>query len=418
MIQQAERSGILESGEAIQREIDQCAKSGGGEVRLEPGVYTLRDSFHLRSGVRLTGQEGVVLTRAPSVQSALSIYCGYGLYEIAVQEPERFEIGQGIHVTDDHAGGFYDTVATIIGKEGDRLFLDRMLNHDYHPANNGKVSTLFPLISALDVENGEISNLVLDGYRDGTGYLNGCRGGGVFCLRSRRIRIEGVEVRNFHGDGISFQQCVDVTVKDCHVHHNAGTGLHPGSGSVRYVLENNNIHDNGGCGIYYCLRTTHSRCKGNRIERNGEVGISIGEMDTDHLITENTLIGNRKHGILFRRPGPFGGDRVRIEGNRFEENGVGEEGYSLFLHSHLNDIRIWGNTFDDASPLYVGPECHRIQFAENRVGNRQQASEDIKGCPEAVSESGDEAFPSLGPAALPSDGARHLGIARLEPWNE
>jgi hypothetical protein len=127
--------------------IDEAA-AGGGEARLDPGVYMLEDALRLRSGVRLVGREGVVLTRAPSVESALRIYCGYGLYEFAVREPDRFRVGQGIHLTDDHSFGFYDTVATIVGRDGDRFYLDRPLRHDYVPTNNGRAATLFPLLAA------------------------------------------------------------------------------------------------------------------------------------------------------------------------------------------------------------------------------------------------------------------------------
>src|SRR3712207_6329761 len=95
-------SETLLPGETLQHEIDRAARLGGGEVRPEPGTYLLEDSLHLRDGVRLRG-DGVFLTRKPSVESRLSIYSGYGLYEFAVEEPERFRVGQGVHLTDDHS---------------------------------------------------------------------------------------------------------------------------------------------------------------------------------------------------------------------------------------------------------------------------------------------------------------------------
>ena len=69
-----------------------------------------------------------------------------------------------------------------------------------------------------------------------------CRGGGIFLYRCAGAVIERCTVRNYHGDGISFQQCNDVTVLGCTSEGNAGLGLHPGSGSqrptVRQCIEN------------------------------------------------------------------------------------------------------------------------------------------------------------------------------------
>ncbi len=127
--------------------------------------------------------------------------------------------------------------------------------------------------------------------------------------------MRNVEIRNYRGDGLSFQQDIDVTVDGCHLHHNTGGGLHPGSGSVRYILQGNRIHDNGGCGIFYCLRTTHSLCRDNRIENNAGTGISIGERHTDHAITGNTIRGQGGAGISFRPPIRRSGDRFVLRCN-------------------------------------------------------------------------------------------------------
>jgi hypothetical protein len=368
--------------------------------------------------VRLVGRDGAILTRLPSHESPLTIYCGYGLYEFSVADPGRFHVGQGVLLTDDHAAGFYETTATIVGRDGDRFFVDTPFHHDYHPDNNGRVIALFPVVSGVGVERAGVSGLALDGNPEETRPLNGCRGGGIFLLRSRRIDLEGVEVRHFRGDGISFQQCVDVAARGCRVHHNSGAGLHPGSGSVRYLLEENDLHDNGGCGIFYCLRTTHSYCRGNRIARNGDAGISIGEMDTDHLVAGNEIRDNRGHGIHFRRPSCIGGDRVRVEGNRFGRNGTGEDARSIHVSERLSDIAIENNTFasGETPPVFFGPGCRQVTFAGNRIGERDATPADIEGDREPIGRPEGEKFPAVGPPALPLDGARHLGIPRLWPW--
>ena len=45
-----------EDNAVIQRAVDAVGVEGGGVVELPSGVFTLRDSIHLRSGVALVGQ--------------------------------------------------------------------------------------------------------------------------------------------------------------------------------------------------------------------------------------------------------------------------------------------------------------------------------------------------------------------------
>jgi len=61
-----------------------------------------------------------------------------------------------------------------------------------------------------------------------------------------------VTVRNYNGDGISFQQCKDIVIDRCRCLENTGHGLHPGSGSVGAVIQNTTCRGNGMDGIYYC----------------------------------------------------------------------------------------------------------------------------------------------------------------------
>ncbi len=400
--------------QALQRAVDDAAAAGGGVVEVPAGVYLMRDALHLRSGVRVIGEPGAVLLKEPGVSVPLLDYLGYGHYEFTVTEPDKLQVGMGVHITDDDSMGFYDTVATIIGRKGDLFFIDRMLNHDYAPAKRGRVTTIFPIVDAVGVEDVALENITIDGNPDETQTLNGCRGGGVFLLMARRARLENVEVRHFNGDAISFQQCVDVVVRGCHVHHNAGGGIHPGSGSVRYLLQRNHVHDNGACGVFYCLRTTHSICEDNRLERNGAAGVSIGERDTDHWLRNNSIAGNGGCGVEFRPPIAHGGDRARIEGNAFSANGQRLDialRCEIHVPAGLRDILIAGNAFEpvaDSRALLIDAGCQGVGVAGNQINGRPQGD----GFP---TRAGD--FPPIGPAALPLDGARHLNIAQLPPWS-
>jgi len=406
---------------AIQRAVDEAAAAGGGTVVVAPGVYAMHDALHLRSRVRVVGRPGAVLKKVPSVESKIPDFLGYGHYEVTVEEPDKFPVGTGVHIIDSGAGGFYTTVATVIGREGDRLFINRMLNHDYHVAKNARVISVYPIVDAEAAEDASLEDITIDGNcREETFSLNGCRGGGIFAIRSARLAFRNVEIANYRGDGLSFQQSTDVLLDRCHVHHNLGHGLHPGSGSVRYIMQDCRSHDNTGCGLFYCLRTTHSICRRNELRANGQSGISVGERDTDHLIEANTIAGNGQEGILFRQPTRTSGDRTIVLANRIGPNGAKDRRSEIVIPAGLKEVHILDNTFTPgpAPALSVAPGCRRISFAGNKVGDRPAGDADIAGAAAGVLRDRPKDLPPVGPAALPLDGARHLNVAQLPPWNE
>ena len=405
----------------LQQAVDDLAAAGGGTVVVPPGVYEMHDALHLRSGVRVIGRPGTVLRKAPSAESRIPAYLGYGHYEIIVAEPDKFPIGTGVHILDGGSGGFYTTVATVIGRDGDRLLINRMLNHDYHARKNARAVSVFAVVEAEDVHDAAVEGLTVDGQaRKQSMFLNGCRGGGVFLIRSRRVAVRRVEVRDYRGDAVSFQQCADILIEGCDIHDNAGTGLHPGSGSVRYVMQDNRVHDNGGCGVFYCLRTTHSVCRRNELRANGRQGISIGERDTDHWIEANKVIGNAQEGVLWRGFTYRGGDRVVLTKNRIGPNGAKGKRSEVALAGGLRDVHVLDNALTPgvAGPVHVQAGCQRVSIAANRIGERPQRRDDVAGAVSEVSLTRPDELPKVGPAALPLDGARHLSIPRLEAWDE
>lgn len=392
--------------------------------KITAGTYELINAVKLRSGVHLKGEDGAVLRKTPSVQSLLAEFVGYGLYEFSVADPHLFEIGMGVHIADDNSGGFYTTVATITRREGDAFFIDRPLKHDYLPNANARVASLYSIIDATSVSDASIENLVLDGsYPQESEVLTGCRGAGIFMLGCHRVRIKDVEVRYYHGDGISFQQCTDIAVLRCHVHHNTGGGLHPGSGTVRYLMEDNHIHDNGRDGIFYCLRTMYSNCSNNVIERNGETGISVGERDTHHRISGNTIRDNGRQGIDFRQYQAFGSDDAIVEANRIGLNNRAASGENLAeitIYPGINRIHLEGNEIE-AGPhaaLHVSPGCGEVSFAGNTVSGRPQHLGDVTGDCANVELTVPPVLPRVGPEAVPASAAWHLNIDELQSWSE
>jgi len=336
------------SNETIQMAIDRIAGLGGGTVVLLPGHYVIKDSLHLRSHVVLQGSgEATVLWKPPSLSSSVIGVNGYGLYTVSVADPDRFAIGTGVIVRDKLATAFYTTVATVSWKRGQELGLSRFLNHDIAQISEGMVSSVYPIISGIDVVQAGIENLVIDGNAANNDHIDGCRGGGINLLRSDRSQIRNVMVRNYNGDGISFQQCTDTLVEYCTCEDNRGSGLHPGSGSVGFVIRNSVSRNNGLDGLFYCLRVSYSLCENCLFEGNGRDGVSIGHQDTDAIIRGNRITGNKRYG-LYTRPDSAGrsGDRTLIVNNDFISNGVGNSEYAIYLDAAFEDMFIGHNRFN------------------------------------------------------------------------
>ncbi|MGB9587472.1 MAG: right-handed parallel beta-helix repeat-containing protein [Armatimonadota bacterium] len=396
----------------LQRAVDEAASCGGGVVEIRGGTYLMYDSLHLRSGVHIIGRDNPRLLKVPSISVPLADYLGYGHYEITVTKPNLLRVGMGVHITDDNAFGFYETVARIVDRDGNRFFIDRMLSHDYDPEQNGRVTTLFPIISGVGISDASVHGIVVDGNTEEARELNGCRGGGIYLLRCREVVIEDMTVSNYKGDAISFQQCTNIAIRLCNLTGNLGSGLHPGSGSVGYVMEHNRIERNGGCGVFYCLRTTHSICRANHISENAADGVSIGERDTEHLIERNEIANNGGHGILFRRTRFHGGDCVVLRNNVLALNCRAKPGSEIHLDSELRDIHITENSIKPRSgnsAMFVGPGCRSVAIWKNTVLDRPQAIEDITGDITAVQMRQPDTELQVGPDVLSPNCTRHLG---------
>jgi len=383
----------------IQQAVDAMAAKGGGTVLVPPGVYAMHDSLHLRSGVHVSGAgPSTVLRKAAEVRSDLSADLGYGHFDVSLAEPDRFRVGMGVLVTDSRAGGFYDTQATLTWREGDRFGISRMLNHDYARGASGRVMSLFPVIRAEGVEDASVADLAVDGSRaQNPDVLNGCRGGGIFLLQTRRVALRGLCVANVNGDGISFQQCEATLIEGCTCEDNSGLGLHPGSGSVRPILRNCVCRRNGADGIFYCLRVSFSLCEGCVIEDNGRHGISIGGRDTDHLIRNNTVRNNGGCGVYFREHDRvMAGNRVHLEGNDVAGNCLRLGEAEVHLAAALADVHVLRNRVGPASPRVAG-----IRVAEGTEGVVLHENE-IAGDPaSAIVIEGDRSVVRLGPLTAP-----------------
>ncbi len=331
---------------ALQAAVDYVAALGGGVVEIGAGEFLMRDSLHLRSGVTVRGQGAkTVLRKAPCVRSALALDGDFGEEQVTVEDAAGFEVGSGVAVWDDRAGGFHVTVARITGRRGNTFSLDRPLMANCMVNNHAQAATVFPVVSGYHLRAARVQNLTVEGNKNANVHLNGCRGAGIFLYRAFGTVIEGCTVRNYNGDGISFQQSNDVAVLHCVSEDNAALGIHPGSGSQRPVVRDCTARRNGTDGLFLCWRVRHGLFEENLLEGNGRFGISIGHKDTDNLLRRNRVRLNGSNGVFFRNETlGMAAHRNRLEENLIEDNGTGGTAAGIRIRGQTNDLEFRGNT--------------------------------------------------------------------------
>jgi polygalacturonase len=353
----------------LQAAVDYIAGLGGGIVEIGEGEYLMYDSLHLKSNVTVRGKKGkTVLRKADGVVSSLALDGDFGEQQFTVENPNGFAVGSGVAIWDDRAGGFHTTVARITGSSGNTFSIDNPLMSDCMLNNKAKAATVFPVVSAYNVEGVRIENLVIDGNKKSNVHLNGCRGAGIFLYRAFGTVIQGCLVRNYNGDGISFQQSNDVTVLDCICEDNASLGIHPGSGSQRPLIRKCIARRNGTDGLFLCWRVRHGLFEDNILESNGRFGISIGHKDSDNLLRRNFVRLNHQNGIFFRSESlGMAAHRNRIEENIIENNGTDGEAAGIRIRGYTNDLVFRNNTIRDTRPKGSQTQTVGIRI-EEQVG--------------------------------------------------
>ena len=351
---------------ALQGAVDYIAGLGGGVVEISEGEFLMHDSLHLRPFVTVRGIAGkTVLRKARATSSALALDGDYGEEQFTVAEAEGFKVGDGVAIWDSNARGFHTTVARITGRSGNTFSINTPLNADCMAANKAQAATVFPVVSGYNLEGARVENLVIEGDKDENVYLDGCRGAGIFLYRGFGTVIENCVVRNYHGDGISFQQSNDVLVQGCVSEDNTGLGLHPGSGSQRPVVRECIARRNGEDGLYLCWRVRHGLFEKNLLENNGRFGISIGHKDSDNLLQDNQVRFNQEDGIFFRNESEgMAGHRNRLEKNLIENNGVKGETAGIRVRGETRDLVFRNNIIRDTRPPETRKQTVGIRIEE------------------------------------------------------
>lgn len=351
---------------ALQAAVDYIGGLGGGTVEIGAGEYLMRDSLHLRAFVTVRGVSGkTILRKAKAAVCKLALDGDYGEEQITVEDATGFEVGHGVTIWDKDAGGFHTTVARITGRTGNTFTIDTPLNADCMVQNKGMAATVFPVVSGEQLEGARVENLVIDGSKTDNVHLNGCRGAGIFLYRGFGTVIQNCVVRNFNGDGISFQQSNDVQVLGCASEDNASLGIHPGSGSQRPTVRDCVARRNGEDGLFLCWRVRHGVFEKNLLENNGRFGISIGHKDSDNLLRENEVRANRQDGVYFRNETlGMAGHRNRLENNIIEDNGTGGDAAGIRVRGETAGLVFRNNTIRDTRPAEAQKQTVGIRIEE------------------------------------------------------
>jgi hypothetical protein len=363
------------SSQAIQIAVDALTVRGGGTVQLNPGTYAITAPVQLKDNITLTGAgDSTLLRKVDGCRSLLAVDADYGMYKVTVRNASGFTPGMGVQISDSQYASDYDvTVATIVGTEGNTIFLDQPTLRDYDCARKAVLSNTCSVVEAIGVKNVRIADFRVEGNGHTNDELSGCRGGAVYLHKAESCIVENIKATNFNGDVFDWQITKDITVRNCEASYSTGEGFHPGTGSEGTLVQKCRSHHNRD-GIFLCWRVKKSAFRENVAYENRRDGVSINRKDTDNLFVGNHIYANGRNGIWFNEYGEANNShRNEFLSNVVEDNGTKEPGQGFSLVSTLRDIRIHDNTIRDTGKrtqrcaILLGRQARNIELQGNTM---------------------------------------------------
>jgi hypothetical protein len=336
------------NSQSIQFAIDALAKTGG-TVKLNAGIYEITAPVRMKSNINLEGAgKETILKKSKGVQTHFVVDADYGELKLTVENADGFEPGMKVQVTDDDNGSCWNvSTAYVTDVQDNMIYIDDYLIRDYRSDKNGLISNASSVIEVIKAENCTISNLSVDGNRADNFFADGCNSAGILMFKSKKIMVDHVQVKDFNGEGISWQITENVTISNSEVANSGNTGLHPGTGSPFSVIENNNIHNNDNDGLFICWRVYQSKVINNQFHNNGRFGICTGHKDTDVIFQGNHVYNNGSDGINLRGEREANAPhRNTFIKNTIENNGKKGSGYGFSINSKAHDLLLKENIFN------------------------------------------------------------------------
>ena len=386
-----QREGDLKGDDdkIIQAGIEYLYRLGGGTLHVLPGVYNLQNAIYLRPNITLKGSgEQTILRKSASVVAALVRDSDWFEYGVQVADTKGFVPAGGVMLRSKTGPGDwqYDVLrATITAIEGNFIFLDRQTKENFWLEKKATAATIFPILTAENVDDVVIEDIVLDGNREENEHINGNFSGGVFIQNCNRWQFKNVTSRNYDGDGFSFQVCDDIRFLDCKAINNTDLGFHTGSGSQRSIFQKCTARRNSE-GIYFCWSVSDGLAEDCLLAGNSRYGISIGHRDTDNIIRRCTIEHNGQVGILFRNEeSEFrSGSRNKIENCIIRDNGSNGQGIGIDIQGKTTDIVVQYTRIENEAGkeqnvgIRIGRSAERIRLQNNTFENCPAKIKDLR----------------------------------------
>lgn len=363
---------------AIQIAVDALTLHGGGTVKLMPGIFEISAPVKLSSNMSLIGSgPETILHKVDGVKTNFVVDADYGELKVTVADPKGFEVGMAVQVYDQvrRKECWNVTTAEITAIEGNVLYIDNHLVIDYHMEDIGIVSNACPVVAAISEDNVRISNLTVDGNKDSNDFINGCVGGGIYLHKVKNALVENCVVKNWNGDGISWQITENVTARNNEVYGCTNIGMHPGTGSSGSIIEGNNSHHNGMDGLFVCWRVQQGTVKDNQFHHNKRYGVCTGHKDTDMLFIQNHIHDNEKGGVNLREENEGNAPHRSIfRENIIENNGI----YGFLIESPARDVLIENNTIRDSGKgkqkvgVFVTKDGYSPKLEDNKMSGHKK----------------------------------------------
>ncbi len=366
---------------AIQIALDALRSSGGGIVRLNPGIYQIIGPVRLSDNISLIGSgKETILRKCDGFRTSFIIDADWGMLKAVLKDVSGFKRGMGIQLYDDeHNQGWDVTTAIITDIVDNVIYFDNNTNYDYLSSLNGTVTNACSIVEVVGTENVTIANLVVEGNKGTNDYINGCRGGGIYIHKSKNCTIENVKVNEFNGDSFSWQITENISLKQCEASNGDGLGFHPGTGSDHSIVTDCISHHNRQDGIFLCWRVQNGIFRNNTVYANGDNGISIGHKDTDNVFENNHIYENVHYGVLFREETEQNsGHRNTFTKNIIENNGNAEAAAAFYIGGETHDISITNNIIrstgkgNQSTAVIVGKKSSKITLADNKISGSKE----------------------------------------------
>lgn len=354
---------------AVQSAVDEATRHGGGIVRLDPGVYDVYGPIRLTDRVTLAGAgPETVLRKTDGFKSPFVVDADYGELRAEVADAGGFRVGMGLQIFDaSQKWGWDESTAIITAVEGNVLRFDRHLERDYRADDGGMATNACSIIEAVDVGQVRVRDLAIDGNKAANEPIGGCRAGGIYLKMARDCIIERVRVRDFNGDGISWQITEHISVLHCDVRGCTGSGLHPGAGSHSSRVKDNTCVGNGTAGLFVCWRVQFGEFERNVLEHNAVSGISIGHKDSDNRFADNVIRGNGNGGVYFRPENAANGaNRNQWIRNVIEDN----DGFGFIVNAGSVDNELEDNRIRDTGAGRQTGDVWLADGADRFLANR------------------------------------------------